>query len=108
MRRGDLVARVLDDGRERAVAELLAGRQAHGHGELDAIARRHVVEALLELLARVEGARRVLAHAQDAERPAELAALLDAVAATRPQLAEDLAAEAIGLAGADHVAARVE
>ena len=47
----DLVARVLDERRERAVAELLARRQAHGHRQLDAVAHLHVVEALLELLA---------------------------------------------------------
>ena len=108
VRRGGLVAGVLDQRRERAVGERLAGRQADGHRDLDAVAHLHVVEALLQLDLLVEGRRRVVAGGEDGERLRRRLAGLDAVALARLLVDPDLRSEAVGLAGRDHLLVGVE
>ena len=107
LRGGSLVAGVLDQRWERAIAELLAGRKANRHRDLNAIANLDVVEPLLQLDLAEESRRRIRFRAQDLER-ARRGCATNLVATAGGDVQEDEAAEAVGFPLADRPPARID
>ena len=94
-----VVAGVLDHGGKRTVGQRLAGREAHGGGQQDAVAHAHVVESGVELLSGVERRGRCRRRGQHRKggraASARVRTLREAVAGSRCQAADDEAAESV-------------
>ncbi len=104
VRGGHGVARVLDHGGEGAVGQALARGEAHRGGDGDPVAHPHVVEPGVKVLRGVEGGWRRRVRGQDRERRRLTllgARLLEAVAATGSEVADDEPAQAVDHACAD-------
>ena len=102
------VARVLDQRRELAARERASERRADHGRQQRPVARPDVVEALVQGLLRIEALIGTILERQHRHRDRIAARVVaDDVAASRVELAEDQAAEAIGRAACHLVATMV-
>ena len=102
----DLVARVLDHGRERAVGQAQAQGRTDGRRQGDPVAHRDVVEALVHDRRVVERLRRMLVGAQDACRSGVAGGHVEhGVGPALVQSTDGQAAEAVGGSSTDDVGA---